>query len=100
MNLIEAVKSGRRFRRRCWDVWYEAGATRIISWRDDNESSGDGFYCSLVEDLLADDYEVEEKKVEITRGKFLEAWAVANFHTPGLTRDLDFRLKLMRELGL
>lgn len=53
MNIIEAVKSGKRFKRKSWDgPWCtkdDVSALSLQSW-----------------EILADDWEVEEKKVEIT----------------------------------
>ncbi len=61
MNLIEAIKSGRRFRRASQSnqgPWYQGG-------------SGIRFY---EDDILADDWEIEQTPVTITREQFDAAW--------------------------
>lgn len=61
MNIIEAIKSGRRFRRIGWKNWI----------------SQDRCDLSLKlsrDDIVADDWEIESKQVMITREKLLKAW--------------------------
>lgn len=61
MNIIEAAKSGKRFKRKIWGRFEEsdlAGQVKIVA----------------VGDILADDWEIEEKKVEITNSQFYEAY--------------------------
>lgn len=60
MNLIEAVKSGRPFKRKAWGT---------SDW-EAPESWSKPF---LKYDILADDWELEESKVEITATQFHEA---------------------------
>lgn len=53
MTLIEAVRSGKPFRRKCWSQGYHVlDIYKTIA-------------CSL-EDILADDWEIQEEKIEIT----------------------------------
>ena len=61
MNLIEAIKSGKKFKREAW--------SRFEKW--------DPYYPVILSDVLADDWEIEEKKVEITRTQFFSAIANA-----------------------
>lgn len=63
MNIIEAIKSGRRFRR--------------ISWKTNEWILQDR--CDLPvrlsrDDIVADDWEIESKPVMITREKLEQAW--------------------------
>lgn len=64
MNLIEAMKSGKRYRRKGETDWYDAT----------------DYYQELVfltTQILADDWEVEEVRVSITRAVFFRAYADA-----------------------
>jgi len=63
MNLLEALKSGRPFRRKGYGTWWL------------NDDSGKIFGMSK-EDMLGD-YEVQEPGVTITRTQFFEAAAAA-----------------------
>lgn len=63
MNIIESIKSGRRFRR--------------ISWQTNNWISQDLGHLHLRltrDDIVADDWEVEQTVVTITREQFDQAW--------------------------
>jgi len=64
MNIQEAIKSGKRFRRPDWFEYCPAADLR----------NPDGYYEIWPDDLLADDFEVEEKSVTITREQFDAAW--------------------------
>jgi hypothetical protein len=66
MNLIDALKSGKRFRRAGEEFWLDT----IQDWSFSLES------------VLADDWEVEEKGREITSDKFDYACSAAFFRTP------------------
>lgn len=83
MTLIEAVKTGRKIRRKGHDAWL--GVTQLSR-------------VSLSpEEILADDWEVEPTSVTITREQFNKAWDKA------LT-SADSNIKrheiICRELGL
>jgi hypothetical protein len=64
MNILqaaEASKSGKKVRRPCWlnkHYW--------LTQRDAVEVSCD--------DILATDWEIEERKIEITESEFVDAW--------------------------
>lgn len=60
MNLIEAVKSGRPFRR---VAWLKTDYRNPDSWSQ----------SFLKQDILADDWEIQEPTVTITRSQFWEA---------------------------
>ena len=65
MNIIEAIKSDRRFRRQGDEHWR---APRNITNR---------MNPYRIEDVLADDWELEpepEKSVEVTRSQLANAW--------------------------
>ena len=70
MNLIEAIKSGRPYRRACWDL--DAWRPAIGHLRDNRSHYGE-----RLDDLLANDWEIQEPTVTITRTQFWEAYAVA-----------------------
>jgi len=83
MNIIEAIKSGKRFRRKAWNIddW-------VSQDRDDlplRFTRGD---------VKADDWEVEEKPVTITREQFIAAW---DKHIRVYDGDEQ---KMLQELGL
>lgn len=82
MNIIEAFQRGGRVKRSGWDEYYtpsELLATRNL----------------LPNAILADDWEVEERDVSITRQQFVLAWNKIVSSTAASTRDL-----LAKELGL
>lgn len=67
MNIIEAVKSGKRFRRKTHpNYWFDRPPTDhsfTIDW------------------ILADDWEIEEKKVEITQEQLRLAVIAVHLNT-------------------
>lgn len=94
MNIIEAVKTGKKFRRRIW-------INGVFCYLD----SYDGLRA---EDVLADDWEVEETQVTITEAQLSDAWEKADTKT-GFTTPLSckrhheftkFFDALKKELGL
>lgn len=62
MNIIEAIKSGKPFRRK--DI--------NMHWID-RKDYGDFFTVSF-ESIVLDDWEVQEKTIAITESQFDEAW--------------------------
>jgi len=66
VNIIEAINSGKRFRRKVWDK-----DKQQLSW---NEVYGTQPLEIAYGDAVADDWEVEETTVTITRTQFDEAW--------------------------
>lgn len=91
MTIIEAIKSGKRFKRRGQDNLMWSGPNPISITID-------------VKSLLSDDWEVEEKKVEITKAQLTKAWhRVMDRHTrtDSLHRPLSpCAYELAEELGL
>lgn len=61
MNLIEAIKSGKRIRQKSKNIWLEPK---------------DGKYFS-VDQILADDWEIEEATIAITGSQFDTAYKLA-----------------------
>lgn len=62
MNLIEAIKSGKRFRRGDESAW-------TFQMED---------YHLSHEDILADDWEIEEPTISVTRSQVTAAWKNQN----------------------
>lgn len=88
MNIIEAVKSGKRMRRKAW-------CGSMYKFVED--------WTLLVStDVLADDWEVEEKKVTITHEQLFKAYW-NTLHTVGYLdnhRRIDHINAMAKELGL
>jgi hypothetical protein len=81
VNIIEAIKSGKGIRRKAWDC---------------NTYGFFGSYTNLTSvDIIADDWEVEEAKVTLTKSQFDAAWQKVIFFDSPMVRDL-----LAKELGL
>lgn len=97
MNLFEAIKSGKPFRRRGDDTLF-AVKDGMLVFHDQHLEGVEPFILTCVSAILADDWEVQEPTVTITRQQFLEAWDSAfvdePYHFPG-TRSV-----LMHKLGL
>lgn len=70
MNLLEAIKSGRPFRRKNWDLWTQVHGN-CVTQPGLTEGLRQAHMC--YEDILADDWEIQEPTVTITRAQFLEA---------------------------
>ena len=87
MNIIDAIKSGKRFRRQGNTSWYSRMAAEYQTINISAISR---------EDFLADDWEVESEPVTITREQFDAAWDNALLMI-GTRLDRD---ALAKELGL
>jgi hypothetical protein len=90
MNIIDAIKSGKRIKRSMWPEFkhYE---------------NHYGAKYTAREDILADDWEIESHRVTITREQFNKAWDKAKTDKwIGLEVQKNFceRDDLARELGL
>jgi hypothetical protein len=76
MNIIEAIKSGKRFRRPAWKEWStDTQCNAGYVWSSGNQGGSttvSGMFLQSA-DITADDWEIEEKKVEITRSQFFSA---------------------------
>lgn len=60
MNIIDAVKSGKRIKQKSCDTWYQPE-----------------HHCYSAGQILATDWEIEDRKIEITEGTFWSAYAEA-----------------------
>lgn len=70
MTIIEAIKSGKPFRRKGEKNWYgnSPDAAKMFHIESMN------VFCHYAS-IIADDWEVEEKKIEITHSQLLKAIA-------------------------
>ena len=73
MDLISAVKSGKPFKRKGDEGSYRLTGHLTYSCGKNGAIYGVGTRVFSVEDILAEDWEVEEAKVEITESEFHEA---------------------------
>jgi hypothetical protein len=90
MNLIEALKSGRRFKRPDWGQYTEHDL-----------ANPDDIIPLTPADIVADDWEVEEIIVPITDAYFEVAWQRAESKQPaGKWLAHPFKDTLKKELGL
>lgn len=90
MNLIDAVKSGRPFRRAC--------EHRSTDWNIVTDRGYVGTVSLSPADILADDWEIQEPKVEITRKEFDQAWMEVLLKLP-MDEDQHYSM-LTERLGL
>lgn len=88
MNIIEAIKSGKRFKRKA----------HFDYWPKPNRNS----HTFSLEELLADDWEVEEKQVTLTESDFESAAARASqsFSIYNPPHICEYLTQLKKELGL
>ena len=81
MNYLEALRSGKRYRRRAW----HGEMTSRSAFTDDDyiergrrgqalPGGAAGVLTERVVDLLADDWEIEEEKITVTRAEVEKAW--------------------------
>lgn len=92
MNIINAIKSGKRFRYKGTQTWC-------------NAFSGDNLLSGPYEWFMSDDWEVEENAVTITESEFDKkaAWILAGweYNESLLTEAVRCALEdLKKELGL
>lgn len=88
MNLIEAIRSGKQYRRIGDTEWRTAAHLHDKT----------GAYYQYV-DILADDWEIEEKRVSISEAMLLEAWQKA-LALHEYSRNYDVFEILKKDLGL
>ncbi len=70
MTLIEAMKSGFRFKRRAWSHWSWVGPLRTNDGATLYFQDEAGKFCIQPESVMADDYEIDEPSITITRTQF------------------------------
>lgn len=81
MNIIDAINSGKKCKRRPWKKrWINPAQGKLLNLN--------------IEDISANDWEVEERSVKITREQFDAAWSKLWPH------DALDRNALAKELGL
>jgi hypothetical protein len=124
VNLIDAVKSGRPFRRTSWGGteddprWITIDSGRITYEWPPEPDKGDCTWFDLNGpdclawnhvDILADDWEIQEPEVRITRTQFFQAYNAAlrdtetqfPTGTPYFYKQADFLfVRLAKRLGL
>ena len=92
MNIVEAIKSGKRFRHKSWQNWHTAV---------NNPMESESLMQTPIAHQISDDWEVEEVScyagsAMITREQFDAAWDKALLMI-GIKRHRD---ALAKELGL
>lgn len=97
MNLIDAIKSGRPFRRKDWDDSMRCHVTRGTDDEQEVRFVDGRPFLPLTFDLLADDWEIQEPSVTITASQFWEAVIGISKEQTLNGRDLH---TLARRLGL
>lgn len=80
MNLINAIQSGRRFRRPGLSYYISVHNNRL-------HTEANGVYHITVYDLVADDWTLEEKSIKLTQSEFDSVLA-----SLGVEIDLGVRL--------
>lgn len=89
MNLIDAVRSGRPIKRRSWDDglkgWLNLGGHRVLLEK-----------C----EILAEDWEIDEPKVSITRAQLEVASKIIHRRVHNQDHDPWWINPLAKELGL
>lgn len=69
MNLLEALQSGKPFKRPNWDDYYKIHQNGLVGVSNN---------CSLaiyyLADLISDDYEIKENKIELTKSQFIKVF--------------------------
>ena len=73
MNIIDAIKSGKRYKRKAYREWYRPASPTSTCYSSLQYSD---------EDILADDWEVEENKATITEEQLRQAWIKAHNNAP------------------
>lgn len=73
LNIQEAIKSKKRFKRTRWSCFYYA-TERNGTFCFAQDVSGSCRFPTI-EDLCAEDYELESQAIMITKSQFLEAFA-------------------------
>jgi hypothetical protein len=102
VNLIDAVKSGKPFRRKGWggDCFFTTLGTSIGERIEARLYDRSNYWTMNAEDVLAEDWELQEPEVRITRTQFWEAVEHA-FRCPVTCSPAGGELmKLAKRLGL
>jgi len=87
MNIIDAIKSGKRFKR--------------VEWLNSDYYSANPKFLNIgTEDVLANDWEVESLPVTITANEFMNAYFKASQSEDLKHGRMDLCHLIMLELGL
>jgi len=93
VNFIEAVNSGKRFRRSTFQIWYQVSSlTGSIAW--DNGKIIEAFD----KDFINSQFELEEKSITITESELDGVWARHISCHEGLTNN-SYRESFKKALG-
>ena len=96
MKLINAIETGKPFKRLCWAQYYENDFKDLLS--NDIKLNNLRFH---IEDILADDWMIEQKKVEVTRETINRALNSACHNVDISTKDFAYIMsQLYVKLGL
>lgn len=95
MNILDAIKSGKRFRRK-------PSIPGTVSWIGPLDAHTHWGASFRLDDMLAEDWEVEEKQVTITESHFESAVARASqsFSIYNPPYICEYLTQLKKELGL
>lgn len=91
MNIIDAIKSGKRYKRKAYREWYSPASPASIGYSSPQYSE---------KDILADDWEVEEKTVTITAEQLYQAWTLAHDKTKVVVGDTYIGIRVTSRPGL
>lgn len=95
MDIITAIKSGRPFRRKHWTT-----CTLTVDGMGVIHSSTGIRYVLSTHDVMATDWEIEEKTVTITSNQLKQAMTKAALQDLYGWPGFQFRVRLLEELGL
>lgn len=99
MTLVEAIKSGKRFRRKGWAAWFNGnesimGYSYGLALGEKTDVCVTGIFIKT-EDVLAEDWEIDPPmRIEITREQLEEAMSEI-----GVFSSTDAPARLTRRLG-
>lgn len=88
MILQDAIRSGKRFRRR---------GEQFFCYKPIDPHTSEQVY--LIRDILAEDWEIEEERVEITAGQLKTALNNAYYQCHEVNRHQSLFQALSKELG-
>lgn len=82
MNILKAIKSGKRFRPKGTTLWHENNPGNTL--------------CKCQSELIADDWELEEDTVSLTKPVAVK---IIDECMPYIKDEVEFKNKLLSELG-
>lgn len=97
MNIIEAIKSGKPFKRKHWGKYFIIINDLIVTETENREQVHERLQ-PYSENLLADDWEIQEKTITMTESQFDEAWEKFLENTLGEGREANLEA-IKKELG-